>query len=70
MAGGVAGKVEFFGEVEATAPKKEPAPQYGSLLIGGSIGIVVWLGFISMVFMNRKRKSVKHDIFKRQKRGM
>lgn len=58
----------FFQQVETTAVDGEPTVQHGTLLIGGSIGFVAWLGLIFGIYFKRKKESVKADIFKRQAR--
>lgn len=56
----------FFKDVEQTAPAGEPAPQYTTLLIGGSVGICIWMGLIFGLYYNRKKESVKKAIYDRQ----
>lgn len=57
----------FFQDVEMTAPKAEPTPKYTMLLIGGGLGLTVWMGLIFGIYFNRKKESVKKAIYDRQK---
>ncbi len=56
----------FFKDVEQTALASEPSPDHTLLLAGGSIGIVIWFGLIAGIWYNRKKTSVKKDIYDRQ----
>jgi cytochrome c peroxidase len=56
----------FFKNVEQTVPATEPTPDHTWLLAGGSAGIVLWFGLIAAIYFNRKKTSVKKDIFDRQ----
>ena len=56
----------FFQQVETTAAEGEPATRHSTLLIGGSVGLILWLGLIFGIYSKRKKESVKADIFKRQ----
>lgn len=56
----------FFQKVEREVPAAEPTADHSMLLVGGSVGATIWFGLIGIIWANRKRKSVKHDIYKRQ----
>lgn len=60
-------EVEIKAAPDPAAAKIDPSPDHSIMLIGGAIGIVAWFGFISVMYVNRKKRSVKHGIFERQK---
>ena len=56
----------FLAQVDVESPTA-PDRNYGALFLWfGSTGLLIVLGLISMIWFVRKKKSVKHEIFKRQ----
>ena len=62
----VAQLTAFFQQVEETSVPGEPAKSYNTLMIGGGIGLVLWMGLIIGLYRNRKTASVKQAIYQRQ----
>ena len=57
----------FFEYASAVKDSQKDRKGYMLFIIGGGIGLVVLLGFIQLLWGNRKRKMVKQDIFMRQR---
>jgi hypothetical protein len=58
--------VAFLEQVEETVPATEPRPQYMVLMLGGGVGIFLWMGLVSFLYFRRKKESVKKAIYDRQ----
>lgn len=59
----------FFKHVNDTKSTQTAQSGYSYFFIGGSIGVIILLGLIQLLWSRRKRKMVKEDIFKRQNRA-
>lgn len=59
----------FFKVAYETKDDQEKNSGYTLFLIGGGAGVIGLLLLIQLLWMNRKKKMVKQDIFSRQKRA-